>query len=138
MRCRGECDHDGMPSKLPRTTVVLVAFVILAIAPFAYAATRSWFWQHQHSMAPVATALYLLVLGAFVLGRYRWAWALLAVLYGIAIVTWGFDSDRFVPRNVLGFVVGVATFALLVSSPMRDRLRRPVGIGVRGQRASHG
>jgi hypothetical protein len=127
-----------MPLQLPRTRVVLVAFVILAIAPFAYAATRSWFWQHQHSMAPFATALYLLVLGTLVLGRYRWAWVLLALLYGGAIVTWGFDSDRFAPRNVLGFVVDVATFALLVSSPMRDRLRRPVGIRVRSQRPSHG
>src|SRR3954453_6863709 len=99
---RARYDQDRMPSELSRTRAVLVAFVILAIAPFAYAATRSSFWQHQHSMAPVATALYVLVVGALVLGGYRWAWVLLAVLYGVAIVTWAFDSGRFAPRNVLG------------------------------------
>src|SRR4051794_32761049 len=135
---RARYDQDRMPSELSRTRAVLVAFVILAIAPFAYAATRSWFWQHQHSMAPVATALYVLVVGALVLGRYRWAWVLLAFLYGVAIVTWVFDSGRFAPRNVLGLVVGVATLALLVSPPMRDRPRRPISIRARSLPVSHG
>ena len=127
-----------MPLQLTRTRIVLITFVILAIAPFAYAATRSWFWQREHSMAPVATALYLLVVGAFALGRYRWAWVLLAVFYGTTVVTWGFDSRRFASWYVIGFVINVVTFALLVSSPMRDRLRRPVGIRQRGAHLSRG
>lgn len=113
---------------LTRTRVVLITFVILAISPFAYAMTQSWFWERQHSTAPVATALCVMVVGALVIGRYRWAWILLAALYGGAIVAWGFDSHRFEARPVLGLAFDVALFGLLVSSPMRDRLRRPIGI----------
>jgi hypothetical protein len=127
-----------VPLQLTRTRIVLITFVILAIAPFAYAATRSWFWRREHSMAPVATALYLLVVAALVLGRYRWAWALLAVFYGAAVMTWGFDSRRFAFWYVLGLVLNVVTFALLVSSPMRGRLRRPVSIRLRGAHLSQG
>lgn len=130
----GECDHEGMTLELTRTRAVLITFVILAIEPFAYAATRSWFWQHKYLMAPVATAAYLLVLAGLVLGRYRWAWLLLAVLYGSAMVTWGLDPHRFAPWYVLSLALNVAVFALLLSSPMRARLRRPVRVRARSVR----
>jgi hypothetical protein len=81
-------------------------------------------------MAPVVTAVYLLVVGALALGRYRWAWVLLAIFYGGGIVSWGFDLPR-TPWRILNLLVNAATFALLVSSPMRDRLRRPVSFRVR-------
>jgi len=138
MAHRGGCDHEGMTLQLTRTRVVLITFVILAIEPFVYAATRSWFWQHKYLMAPVATAIYLLVLAGLVLGRYRWAWVLVAVLYGSAIVTWAFDAHRFAPWYVLGLGLNVAVFALLMSSPMRNRLRRPVSVRARGARVLQG
>jgi hypothetical protein len=109
-----------------RTKLVLIAFVILALAPFVYAATHAWFWQHQHSMAPIATALYLLVVAALVLGRFRWAWVLLALFYGAAIVGWVVDSERFAATHILSFGADLAVFALLVSPTMRHRLRRPL------------
>jgi hypothetical protein len=108
------------------TPVVLVAFVVLAVAPFVVAATRSSFWQPEHSMAPVATALYLVVVGALVVGRFRWAWILLTLLWAFALVGWLFDSNRFALTHLLGFAGALATLALLISTPMRRRLRRPV------------
>lgn len=126
-----------MLRQLTRSRVVLISFLILAIAPFAHAATRHWFWQPEHSAAPVATALYLLILAAL-LGRYRWAWLMLAVLYGAALVGWGFDSHRFALRQLLGFALNIAVFALLVSTPMRDRLRRPVSLRARSAHSSQG
>ena len=105
------------------TRLVLGAFVILALAPFAVAATRSSFWQREHSMAPLATALYLAVVLALVVGRYRWAWVLLVLFYGAAAMTWAFDSRRFHPMYLLGFALGVSVFALLLSAPMRHRVR---------------
>jgi hypothetical protein len=135
---RDECDPNGMRLPLTRMRLVLITFVVLAIAPFAYAMTRPRFWEHEHSTAPVATALFLLVVAALVLGRYRWAWILLAVVYGEGVVAWGFDSHRFEGWQLAGLAQGVAVFGLLVSSPMRDRLRRPVGIRARSAHLSQG
>jgi hypothetical protein len=106
--------------------LVLIAFVVLAIAPFAVAATRSSFWQRQHSMAPVATALYLGVVVALVVGRYRWAWITLAVFYAVAFVIWAFDDGRFSTRSLVAVALDALVLALLLSLPMRDRLRRRV------------
>lgn len=104
----------------------LVIFVALAITPFALAATRASFWQAKHAMAPVATVLYLLLVAALVVGRYRWAWVLLALLYGSVLLGWAFDSQRFRTSHLLGEVAGLATFGLFSSSAVRGRLRRPI------------
>ena len=106
--------------------MVLVAFVVLAVTPFLIAATRSSFWEPEHSMAPVATAIYLAVVAALVVGRYRWAWMLLSLFFAWVVATWPFDSDRFAGAHVFGFVAALAALALLVSKPMRRRLRRPI------------
>jgi hypothetical protein len=135
---RGECDHDCMGLPPTRTRAILITFVIVTGAPFVYAMTQSWFWQHDHSTAPVATSLYVLVVGALVFGRYRWAWILLALLYGSGIVAWCLDSHRFGPLQVLGLALNVTAFGLLLSSPMRDRLRRPVHIRARSAHLSRG
>ena len=127
-----------MAPALNRTRAALIAFVILGVAPFAYAATRSWFWQHEYVLAPVAAGCYLLLVGALVLGRYRWAWVLLALLYSVAIVSWGFDEDRFTARWVLGLTYDAAALALLMSHPIRDRLRRPVNFWPRRKHLSLG
>jgi hypothetical protein len=109
-----------------RTRAVLVAFVAVAITPFAVAVTHSWFWQHKHNQAPVGTAVYLLVVAALVRGRYRWAWLLLALFYGAALVSSVFDSHRFTARALLYEVLGCAAVVLLLSTPMRHRLRQPI------------
>lgn len=121
-----ESDYaKGMPPRT-RTKVVVAAFTVLSVTPFVIAATKATFWQHQHSVAPVATALYLLVLAALVVGRFRWAWYVLAFFIGSVIVGWGFDSNRFAASHVLGFAGALAAFAFLVSPAMRHRLRRPM------------
>jgi hypothetical protein len=109
----------------------LVAFAVLAIAPFAYDATMSSFWDLRHSMAPVATLLYLLLLAAVVVWRYRWAWVLLALFYGSAVIGWVLDSHRFATRHLLFEVADLAVFALFISPAVRDRLRRPVSFRLR-------
>ena len=100
----------------------LVAFVVLAIAPFAFAAARSSFWETRHSMAPVATLLYLALLAAVVVWRYRWAWVLLALFYGSAVIGWAFDSHRFAISHLVYGVADIAVFAFFISPAMRDRL----------------
>ena len=77
-------------------------------------------------MAPVVTAVYLAVVLALVVGRFRWAWLLLVLFNGAALIGWAFDAHRFAPTRALGYVVGLATFVLLMSGPMRHRLRHPV------------
>jgi hypothetical protein len=107
---------------------VVGAFVVLAVAPFAYAAAHSWFWQREHSMAPLATVLFLVLLVALVRGRYRWAWLLFALASVAALAGWPFDAHRFETRTLLFLAVNLGTLALLVSPPMRRRLKRPVGL----------
>ena len=104
------------------------AFVVLAVAPFAYAAAHSWFWQREHSMAPLATVLFLILLVALVRGRYRWAWMLFAVVYVAGLAGWAFDVRRFEPRTLLFLAVNVGALALLLSPQMRRRLKHPVDL----------
>src|SRR4029077_684887 len=65
----GQCDDLGGMARFTTTRFVLGAYVIFAVAPFGRAALHSWFWQGQHSTAPVATALYLAVVVALVAWR---------------------------------------------------------------------
>ena len=119
---------------LTSTKGILVAFVLFSIAPFARAAATSWFWQSQHRMAPVATALFLLLLAALVAGRYRWAWVLVALFYASALIGWVADPTSVKPTNVPLLIASLGAFVLLVSRPMRRRLRKPVSFPVRGLR----
>jgi hypothetical protein len=109
-----------------RTALVVGGFTVLAVMPFLIAATKETFWQRQHSMASFVTVLYLLVVAALVWRRSRWAWYVLAVFIGVVVVGWVFDSNRFQGSHVVGFVLALGAFALLLSSEMRHRLRRPV------------
>lgn len=115
-------------------SALLVAYCILAVAPFAYAATRSEFWEPEHSMAPVATLIYLVVVTALVVGRRRWAWFLLALLYAAGVIGWIFDPRRFRAKTIVFEAIAVATLALMVSPPLRHRLRRPVRLGIHRER----
>jgi hypothetical protein len=80
-------------------------------------------------MAPVATLVYLAVVLALVIGRYRWAWVVLFLFYGFVALSWLFDSNRFVLTHILGLAFDLAVLLLLVSESMRRRLRRPVRAG---------
>ena len=114
-----------MAAKGKRSRKVAVAFVIFALTPFAIAATRSSFWERQHSMAPAAAALYLAVVLALVVGRYRWAWVLLLLFYVSADLTWAV-RPHVSATYALGLALALPTLALLLSRPMRHRLRRPI------------
>jgi hypothetical protein len=86
-------------------------YVVLAVAPFAYAALDREFWE---SVAPIASLLWF-VLVAAVVARRHWAW-LLALLIEVAIlVTWPFSDD--VPWYAV--VLNVLSLAVLASPPMR-------------------
>jgi predicted membrane channel-forming protein YqfA (hemolysin III family) len=79
-------------------------------------------------MAPVATAVYLTVVLALVVGRYRWAWVLLVLFNGAAIVGWAFDAHRLAPMRAVWYFLTLGTLLLLLSAPMRGRLRQPVSL----------
>jgi hypothetical protein len=79
-------------------------------------------------MAPVATAVYLTVVSVLVVGRYRWAWVLLVLLDGAATVGWAFDAHRLDPMRAVWYCLTLGTLLLLLSAPMRGRLRRPVSL----------
>jgi hypothetical protein len=102
-----------------------LAFAACALVPILIAATKSSFWERQHSMAPVAAAIYIAIVVVLVTARYRWAWILLVLFEGFADLIW-ITHPHATVGYVLGLVLGVATLALLLSPPMRTRLRRPV------------
>jgi hypothetical protein len=108
--------------------LVVAVFLVFDIAPLAYAATQSWFWQ-RHSVAPTSAAIELAIAGALVLGRYRWAWVLLTLLFGLEVVGWPLTADPLQASSILWAGSNAVALAALLSSPMRRRLRRPVHLG---------
>jgi hypothetical protein len=101
--------------------VVAVGYAILALLPFGIAMTQHSFYERAHSIAWVAVPLFVGLVGALVVGRYRWAWVLLVVFGVSVIVRWAIDLD-----HPAWFALYVLSFGLLVSAPMRRRLRRPI------------
>src|SRR5262249_34832931 len=107
-----------------RERLIVGVFIFADVAPLVYAATQSWFWQ-QHSVAPTAAAIELAIVSAMLFGRYRWAWVLLTLLFGIEVIGWPLTADRFQASSIFWEVSDAAAFAALLSAPMRRRLRRP-------------
>lgn len=95
-----------------------MAYVLVAAAPFIFAAAHAWFWTHQHSHAPLAAVLFGALLVALLL-RQRWAWLLLVVFNGFVLVSYTWEWTR-----ALAFVIDLAAFALLVSPHMRLYVRK--------------
>jgi hypothetical protein len=96
-----------------RARVVIAAYVLLAAVPFVIAATRSSFWEREHNTAPVAAAVWGLLLVALALRR-RWAW------YGLA----AFETAVLLSNVVdftgsIGLVFELVTLGLLFSPPVR-------------------
>jgi hypothetical protein len=106
-------------------TLIVGAYLLLAVAPFVFAATHSWFWSHQHYRAPVSAALFAILLIALLL-RQRWAWFMLVVFNGFVVVSYLWNWTE-----APAFVIDGASFALLVSPPMRRyvRKREPESVG---------
>jgi hypothetical protein len=118
----------AVTTEATRSRQIAIVFAVFAVAPFVVAAAKSSFWERQHSMAPVATAVYLALVLALVIGRYRWAWIVLVLFYASAELSWLITAHRFSVTNVLGLAVGLATLALLLSRPMRHRVHPPVAV----------
>lgn len=92
---------------------VVVVYVVLTAAPFVFAATHAWFWNHHHSVAPIAAGLVGLLLVALVL-RQRWTWMILVIFDGFVVISYAWEWS-----GAVTFVVNLAAFALLLSPPMR-------------------
>jgi hypothetical protein len=114
-----------------RRAAFVVVFVLLTIVPFVRAATHSWFWDLERSIALESTALFLAVLAALMLGRYRWAWIVLVLLEGSVFIGEAVDQSPLHAIDIPFYIASIASFALLLSPTMRHRLRKPVEFGGR-------
>jgi hypothetical protein len=91
---------------------VLVAYLVLAMAPLVIGATHDEFYP----VGPVAAAMLIAIYAALVF-RHRWAWTVLVVFeaFVLASFLWDFTS-------VVALVLVAASFGLLLSRPMRDHV----------------
>ena len=117
-----EIRHDGFMeavrqrrAELPERAV-LATYLVLALAPFLFAATHSSFWS-QHSRAPLVTALELALLLGLALHR-RGAWAVLVFFDALVVISYSWEW-----AGVLGFVLNLGALAILLSPPMRRYVR---------------
>lgn len=95
---------------------VAIAWAAVTYVPIiVVAAGRHGFWQH--SLGPV-TVILLTILIAGVLARRRWAWLLWVAFDAVIIVSYAWDFT-----SVLALVMDLASFALLISPPMRAYVR---------------
>lgn len=101
-----------------RETLIVGIYLVLAAAPFVFAATHSWFWSHQHYHAPAAAALFAILLITLLL-RQRWAWFLLVIFNGFVVISYAWAWT-----GIPAFIIDGASFILLVSSPMRSYVRK--------------
>jgi Na+-transporting NADH:ubiquinone oxidoreductase subunit NqrB len=113
---------------MTREQWVLVAYAVLHLQPFAWAAvTWSDFW---HSVAPFSTLFVLAALLALV-WRRRWAWRLLIVINALALLSYIRDPAE----DPVGVLMAVVRLALLLSPAMQRYLaaRPPGGLAVESQ-----
>jgi hypothetical protein len=109
-----------------RAQAVVGAFVVLAVGPLVWQASKSSFWSPEHSTAPIATLIYLAMVGAMVFRRARWAWIILVLLHGAVLVGWVIDAGSVRLVYIPLYAAGIGAFGLLLSSTLRLRLRKPV------------
>jgi hypothetical protein len=101
----------------PVTALIVGSYLAVAAMPFVFAATHTWFWAHQSVRAPGAALLSGLLFVAL-LFRQRWAWVILVVFNGFVVISYAWAWTK-----PLAFIVDLASFALLVSPPMRAYVR---------------
>ena len=109
----------------PSARAVVLATALLWLCPLVVAASRDSFWERQHSTAPVAGGLIVLLVIAM-LRRHQWAWALLLIFEVSEVVGYAVALPDFP-----WFLINVATLALLLSPQMRGY----VGFAARDRRA---
>ena len=109
---------DGAGRWFKEDWFVVTSYAVLALLPFVLAATHAWFWEGEHSTAPVASGIAIAVLVAL-LFRKAWAWRLLVLVQAVALISFVFDFT-----SVLALALNLASFALLLSPQMRRFIRR--------------
>jgi hypothetical protein len=108
-----------------RTRVVLLAFILVAVQPLLIGELSVLLSSHKHSTVVgivsgfVILAAILAVLLVALVRRRRWAWLVLVLVFGSAVVLDVFNFNGFVR-----FTPDVIGFALLVSPPMRRHVNR--------------
>lgn len=100
------------------TTLIVGTYLVLAIVPFVLAATHSWFWHRQHYHAPVAVAVFAILLCALLL-RQRWAWFVLVFFNGFVVLSYAWSWT-----GAPAFIIDGASLSLLLSPPMRCYVRK--------------
>jgi hypothetical protein len=108
-----------------RTRAVLLVVILLAVRPLLIGELSVLLSPHKDSTVVgivagfVILAAILAMLLAALLRRRRWAWLVLMLLFGSAMVLDVFNSN-----SVVRFILDVIGFALLISSPMRRYIHR--------------
>jgi uncharacterized membrane protein HdeD (DUF308 family) len=100
------------------TKLTLAAYIVIASAPFVYAAAHARFWDHRHYREPVSTALFLTLLIALML-RHRWAWLLLTAFTCIVLISYPWTGG-----GVVGLLGSALSLGLLVSPQMRQYVHK--------------
>jgi hypothetical protein len=118
----------GMASQEPhdRSIRVVVACVVLIIAPFVWYATHSWFWAPENLLYPFVSSILLVLLAELIVGRQRWVWIVLVILQGTAAVGDTINYSQVYASNITLVVAQISGFVLLLSPTMRHRLRKAV------------
>lgn len=108
-----------------RTRVVLLAVILLAVQPLLIGELSVLLSSHKDSTVVgivsgfvILITILAMLLVALVRGR-RWAWLVLVLLFGFAVVL-----DAFNFNGVVKSIIDVIVFALLVSPPMRRHINR--------------
>lgn len=126
LRCRWsnrQASLDGGPQ------VLLIAFILLQVLPLLFNELSVLLSPHkQHSKVigivaafVIVDAIYAVLIVALV-RRRRWAWLVLVLLSGSAVILSVFNF-----KGVVRFILDVTSFVLLMSSPMRRYVKRVNG-----------
>jgi hypothetical protein len=94
--------------------VAVETYLVLTAAPFIVVATTAAYWRHAE---PATVTVLVAVVLISLVRRHRWAWVVLVVLEGVVLIS----SLR--PTKAFWFIADLASFALLVSPPMRRYVR---------------
>jgi drug/metabolite transporter (DMT)-like permease len=106
---------QGHESTHRKTRLVVGTYLVLAAAPFIVAATTAAYWRHAE---PATVTVLIAVVLISLVRRHRWAWVVLVVIEGVVLISFAFDFTK-----AFLFIADLASFALLVSPPMRRYVR---------------
>jgi MFS family permease len=130
---------DWQASVDGRTRAVLLAFVVVAVQPLLIGELSVLLSPHRHATVVgimagfVILAAILAMLLAALVRRRRWAWRVLALLFGAGVIL-----DVFNLNDVVAFIIDLIALALLMSPPMRRYVNRANAPGRRQGPAEYG